>query len=149
MGTTIRGGSAALELTIAYIGGGSRGWAWTLMGDLASEPALRGTVRLYDIERQAAETNARIGNALSAREDAPGKWRYEVADSLASALRGADVVVASILPGGFEEMASDVHAPEAFGIWQAVGDTTGPGALPIGLFPTGVLPIGILPTGAS
>lgn len=122
-------GMDALDLTIAYIGGGSRGWAWTLMADLAAEPALRGTLRLYDIEKPAAETNARIGNALSSREDAVGKWRYEVADSLASALRGADVVVASILPGGFEEMASDVHAPEALGIYQSVGDTAGPGGL--------------------
>ena len=124
-----RAAASPLELKIAYIGGGSRGWAWTLMGDLASEAELGGNVCLYDIEREAAETNARIGNALSARPDAPGKWVYEVADSLASALKGADLVVASILPGGFDEMASDVHAPEALGIWQAVGDTTGPGGL--------------------
>lgn len=122
-----------LELTIAYIGGGSRGWAWTLMGDLAAEPALRGVVRLYDIDRPAAETNAAIGNALSARGDAAGKWRYEASETLASALRGADLVVASILPGTFDEMASDVHAPEACGIYQSVGDTTGPGGLLRGL----------------
>jgi alpha-galactosidase len=119
----------ALELTIAYIGGGSRGWAWTLMGDLASEKNLRGTVRLYDIERPAAEINARIGNALGAREDIPGKWRYEVSGSLGEALKGADVVVASILPATFDEMASDIHAPEEYGIYQSVGDTTGPGGL--------------------
>ena len=122
-------GASALELTIAYIGGGSRGWAWTLMGDLAAEPELGGIVRLYDIERQAAEVNAKIGNALSSREDAAGKWRYEVADTLDSALEGVNLVVASILPGGFDEMASDVHAPEAYGIYQSVGDTTGPGGL--------------------
>lgn len=123
----------ALELTIAYIGGGSRGWAWTLMGDLAAEPALRGAVRLYDIDRPAAETNAAIGNALSARADVAGKWRYEASESLASALKGADVVVASILPGTFDEMASDVHAPETYGIYQSVGDTAGPGGLVRGL----------------
>ena len=124
-----RRGQAALDLTIAYIGGGSRGWAWTLMGDLANESELCGVVRLYDIERPAAEVNARIGNALSTRSDTAGKWRYEVSDSLESALKGADVVVASILPGTFEEMASDVHAPEAYGVYQSVGDTTGPGGL--------------------
>lgn len=123
------GRSDPLEISVAYIGGGSRGWAWTLMGDLANESALRGVVRLYDIEEAAAETNAHIGNALSARADVAGKWRYEVASDLASALRGADIVVASILPGTFAEMASDVHAPEALGIYQSVGDTTGPGGL--------------------
>ena len=30
------------DLQIAYIGGGSRGWAWTFMRDLALEPALGG-----------------------------------------------------------------------------------------------------------
>ena len=35
----------------------------------------------------------------------------------------------SILPGTFDEMESDVHAPEAYGIYQPVGDTTGPGGL--------------------
>jgi alpha-galactosidase len=116
-------------LTIAYVGGGSRGWAWKLMSDLAMEPRLSGTVRLYDLERPAAEANARIGNRLASRPDAPGKWRYEVADGLGSALDGADFVIASILPGSFEDMASDVHAPEDFGIFQSVGDSTGPGGL--------------------
>jgi galacturan 1,4-alpha-galacturonidase len=116
-------------LIIAYIGGGSRGWAWKLMSDLAAEERLSGTVRLYDIDRPAAEANARIGNRLASRPDVPGKWRYEVAADLGSALDGVDFVVASILPGSFQDMASDVHAPEEYGIFQSVGDTTGPGGL--------------------
>ena len=52
------------DLRIAYIGGGSRGWAWGFMTDLAREPQLSGTVRLYDIDRTAAERNAVIGNRL-------------------------------------------------------------------------------------
>jgi galacturan 1,4-alpha-galacturonidase len=116
-------------LTIAYIGGGSRGWAWKLMSDLAAEGRLSGTVRLYDIERPAAEANAAIGNGLASRPDLVGAWRYEVSPSLDAALDGADFVVASILPGSFDDMASDVHAPEKHGIYQSVGDTTGPGGL--------------------
>jgi len=116
-------------LKIAYIGGGSRGWAWKLMSDLAVEARLSGTVRLYDIERPAAEANAVIGNVLASRPDVVGKWRYEVAEDLGSALDGVDFVVASILPGSFEEMAVDVHAPEEYGILQSVGDTTGPGGV--------------------
>ncbi|MGN1142340.1 MAG: alpha-glucosidase/alpha-galactosidase, partial [Oliverpabstia sp.] len=49
------------DLEIAYIGGGSRGWAWTFMTDLALEPALSGTIRLYDIDREAAKQNELIG----------------------------------------------------------------------------------------
>ena len=51
------------DITIAYIGGGSRGWAWTLMTDLAKEEELSGAVRLYDIDVSAAEVNAGIGNS--------------------------------------------------------------------------------------
>ena len=45
------------EIKIAYIGGGSRGWAWNLMSDLAVEPDLCGTVKLYDIDMEAAKHN--------------------------------------------------------------------------------------------
>ncbi len=117
------------NLTITYIGGGSRGWAWNLMSDLALEPALSGRVKLYDIETEAALANEKIGNMVSARPDAVGKWKYETSPSLETALEGADFVVISILPGSFEEMASDVHAPEEYGIYQSVGDTAGPGGL--------------------
>ena len=37
------------DIKIAYIGGGSRGWAWTLMGDLAKAGDIAGIVNLYDI----------------------------------------------------------------------------------------------------
>ncbi|MFA9379426.1 MAG: alpha-glucosidase/alpha-galactosidase [Acetanaerobacterium sp.] len=117
----------ARDLNIAYIGGGSRGWAWGFMKDLAMDSQMEGTVRLYDIDRQAAEDNAIIGNKISAHPDAAVRWKYEVADSLKDALTGVDFVVISILPGTFEEMRTDVHAAEAYGVWQSVGDTVGPG----------------------
>jgi alpha-galactosidase len=118
-----------MKATIAYIGGGSRGWAWVLMGDLAKEKELSGEVRLYDLDYAASEANARIGNALRGRKDVAGDWKYTAVRSLEEALSGADVVVASILPGTFDEMESDVHAPEKYGVWQSVGDTAGPGGL--------------------
>ena len=115
------------DLQIAYIGGGSRGWAWTFMTDLAMDEELSGTIRLYDIDAEAAKHNEIIGNRLSAREDVVGKWNYTVSDSLQSALTGADFIVISILPGTFDEMAVDVHMPDRLGIYQSVGDTAGPG----------------------
>ena len=115
------------ELTVAYIGGGSRGWAWGFMKDLALDGEICGTVRLYDIDREAAERNRIIGEKISAHQDAASRWAYEVSDSLQEALTGADFVVISILPGTFDEMESDVHLPERLGIWQPVGDTVGAG----------------------
>ncbi|OPX45684.1 alpha-galacturonidase [Ruminiclostridium hungatei] len=117
------------NLNIAYIGGGSRGWAWNLMKDLAVDEEISGTVRLYDINQEAARANEKIGNMLSERPDVSGKWQYKAMDSLKEALTGTDFVIISILPGSFEEMASDVHLPEEYGIYQSVGDTVGPGGL--------------------
>ncbi|MDF2871715.1 MAG: glycoside hydrolase family 4 [Anaerocolumna sp.] len=117
------------DMKIAYIGGGSRGWAWTFMTDLAREAELSGTVKLYDIDIDAAKNNEIIGNVLSERQDTVGKWKYETKATLKDALEGADFIVISILPGTFEEMQSDVHLPERLGIYQSVGDTAGPGGI--------------------
>lgn len=117
------------KLNIAYIGGGSRGWAWSLMSDLALEEELSGSVRLYDIDDEAACDNAVIGNRLSLDPGAPGKWSYSAVRTLEEALTGAHFVIISILPGTFKEMASDVHLPEEYGIYQSVGDTVGPGGV--------------------
>ena len=115
------------DLKVAYIGGGSRGWAWGFMKDLAMDGQMCGTVRLYDIDKPAAVRNQIIGTRISACPNAVSRWQYTVSTSLQEALTGADFVVISILPGTFEEMRSDVHEPERLGIWQPVGDTAGPG----------------------
>lgn len=118
---------AAKDLTIAYIGGGSRGWAWGFMADLATDAQMEGVVRLYDIDREAAEKNAVIGAKIGEHGEAKAHWRYVVSDTLGEALSGADFVVISILPATFDEMRSDVHAPERLSVYQPVGDTVGPG----------------------
>ncbi|MBE7036177.1 MAG: alpha-glucosidase/alpha-galactosidase [Ruminococcaceae bacterium] len=114
------------DIKIAYIGGGSRGWAWGLMSDLAQASDICGQVYLYDIDREAAQHNEEIGNGIKGGNSV---WTYKAADSLKEALTGANFVVISILPGTFDEMESDVHAPEKYGIYQSVGDTFGPGGL--------------------
>lgn len=117
------------DIKMAYIGGGSKAWAWKLMADLALEPDLGGTVWLYDIDVKSAEENRIIGNQLKGRDETRGQWDYKAAYSLKEALEGADFAVISILPGTFEEMGSDVHLPERLGIYQSVGDTAGPGGM--------------------
>ncbi len=115
------------ELKIAYVGGGSRGWAWGLMSDLVATPDLSGDVYLYDIDLEAAKANEIIGNKFNSAQGALSHWNYKAVPTLAEALDGADFVVISILPGTFDEMESDVHTPEKYGIYQSVGDTVGPG----------------------
>jgi len=120
-------GDKVTDIKIAYIGGGSMGWAWNLMSDLANEEQLSGTVRLYDIDKEAAARNEKIGNSLKNHPNAKSQWDYIAVDTLEEALKGADFVIISILPGTFDEMESDVHLPEKYGIYQSVGDTVGPG----------------------
>ena len=117
------------DLKIAYVGGGSQGWAWGLMSDLAESGDLSGEVALYDINYDAAKTNETIGNRYNALPECKSKWNYYATKTLEEALTGADFVVISIQPGTFDEMAVDVHTPEKYGIYQSVGDTTGPGGI--------------------
>ena len=117
------------NLKIAYIGGGSRGWAWGLMSDLASAEDISGDVYLYDIDYEAASHNEIIGNKFNSCEGAKSKWNYHASKTAGEALTDADFVIISILPGTFDEMHSDVHTPEKYGIYQSVGDTSGPGGI--------------------
>ena len=119
----------AEDVKITYIGGGSRGWAWKLMSDLAACKDMSGSVHLYDIDYEAAAHNEIIGNKFNDVEGGVAKWDYFAAKTPKEALTGADFVIISILPGTFDEMESDVHAPEKYGIYQSVGDTSGPGGL--------------------
>ena len=122
-------GNKAENVKIAYIGGGSRGWAWGMMSDLASCEDMSGDVYLYDIDFEAAKNNEIIGNKYNDLSDAKSVWRYHASQTVKEALERADFVVISILPGTFDEMESDVHAPEKYGIYQSVGDTSGPGGI--------------------
>ena len=116
------------KIKICYIGGGSRNWAWVLMQDLAFERTINGIIELYDLKFDDAKTNEIIGNKLMDKHN-PGQWKFRANPSLQDALNGSDFILISILPGDFEEMASDVHTPEKYGIYQSVGDTAGAGGI--------------------
>ncbi len=122
-------GKKAENIKIAYVGGGSRGWAWGLMSDLVACEDMSGDVYLYDIDIEAAEHNEIIGNMYNEVEGAKSRWNYHACKTAEEAMTGADFVIISILPGTFDEMESDVHTPEKYGIYQSVGDTSGPGGI--------------------
>ena len=125
----IHEGNFVKDLKIAYIGGGSRGWAWGLMCDLAQADDINGCVYLYDIDFEAAKNNEILGKKITVAEGSKSVWDYKAVETIDEALTGADFVVVSILPGTFDEMESDVHTPEKYGIYQSVGDTSGPGGV--------------------
>ena len=107
-------GKKAENVKIAYIGGGSRGWAWGLMSDLVSYDDMSGDVYLYDIDYQATLDNEVIGNMYNSVEGAKYVWNYKAVKTIVEALTGANFVVISILPGTLKEMYSDVHTPEKY-----------------------------------
>ncbi len=117
--------NSPVELKVAYVGGGSRDWARKLMGDLAVCPDLCGEMALYDIDPAAAQLNAELGNWIGALPGAVGRWHYRAVESLAVALRGADVVFLSIQPGPLELMDREISVCERYGLFFPVGDTIG------------------------
>lgn len=117
------------NLKVAYIGGGSRGWAWTFMRELARAEGIGGEVALYDIDYEAAKKNEVIGNKFNDAEGAISFWKYKAVETIGEALKDSNFVIISIMPGTFDEMESDVHTPEKYGIYQSVGDTVGPGGI--------------------
>ncbi|WP_121740850.1 family 4 glycosyl hydrolase [Natronorubrum halophilum] len=116
------------DITIAYLGGGSRQWAPNLIQDLAQSD-LDGRVRLYDEYYESAERNARFGNWVQEREGAVADWSYEATGSLETALAGADVVILSTQYDPAETFVHDLDVPERYGIYGAVAATIGPGGI--------------------
>ncbi|WP_348529125.1 alpha-galactosidase [Maritalea porphyrae] len=115
-----------IPVKIAYIGGGSTNWAIKLMADLAVDDRLAAEVRLFDIDKSAADRNAAIGNRFADCSNGAAA-RYKSYSSLEEALNGAEIVVISILPGSLDDMAADIEIPARYGVSQSVGDTVGPG----------------------
>lgn len=122
-----------LDLKIAYIGGGSRNWARTLMNDLASCADLNGEVRLYDINIEAARLNEKLGNWVFNQPQALSCWRWRAVEKLEEALKGVDLVIISIQPGTLEMMAHEIAVAEKYGLFFPVGDTIGAPGLMRGL----------------
>jgi len=122
-------GTGKHEIKIAYIGGGSIGWARGLMSDLALCPVLTGELALYDIDLAAAKENVRRAGLVFGHKDAKTMFKTAAHAKLETALKGADFVVISIQPGPISMFASDLDIPARYGIIQPVGDTTGPGGI--------------------
>lgn len=112
------------RITIAYIGGGSRGWGWRFMPALADE-SLCAMVKLYDADKDCALTNEVIGNNIHDNGKCRGDIVYLACDTPEEALREADFVIVSFEPGDLEELVTELHLPESFGIVQTSGENSG------------------------
>lgn len=116
------------NMSITYIGGGSRQWAPKFVQDMALSD-LDGEVRLYDVNHESAQLNARFGNWVEAECETDGTWSYEAVEDLGAALAGADAVITSTQFDPAETFVHDLDIPQTYGIHGAVSATIGPGGI--------------------
>lgn len=117
------------NIKIAFIGGGSMNFGWKFIAELAGEDQLGGTVMLYDIDKQLALSNEVIGNKLRETSANKSNFIYLAVDKIDEALRDADFVIISINAGTIDELVSDIHLPEMYGIYQSSGEGSGPSSV--------------------
>jgi alpha-galactosidase/6-phospho-beta-glucosidase family protein len=113
---------------IVMIGGGSYNWMPHLVRDMMVKPELAGSeLWLVDIDKKALKDLEKYCWALLKRVN--GDWTVHATTERDEALPKADFVVITISTGGLEAMRPDLEIPYKYGIFQAVGDTVGPGGL--------------------
>ena len=113
-------------MKIVMICGGSCNWSPKLICDIIHEESLNGSeIWLEDIDLKAAEKIKAAGERLA--KDNNRQLKFIVTNDEEAAFRGADIILITISTGGLKTMRPDVELPERYGIYQAVGDTVGPG----------------------
>ena len=113
---------------IVFIGGGSYQWVPTLFRDIAVNPALQDcTFVLHDIHEGRNNELAGVCRILAKKLHSP--IRIQTESLLSDALLGADAAILCISTGGLDAMAPDIEIPKRYGIYQPVGDSTGPGGI--------------------
>jgi len=113
---------------IVVIGGGSYLWSPRMMQDLVLEEGLEGsTITLMDIASEPLQLMLKLGEKIIRRAKTDSK--IEGTTNRREALEGADYVILTISTGGFETMKHDLDIPLKYGVYQPVGDTTGPGGI--------------------
>jgi len=113
---------------ITFIGGGSYQWVPVLFRDIAVNPHLQ-SIRfiLHDIDLPRNAELAEVCRVIA--QKAGSTVAVETDDDLDHALEGADAVILCISTGALDSMEHDIEIPKKYGIYQPVGDSTGPGGI--------------------
>ena len=113
---------------IAFIGAGSIGFTRELVRDILTFPLLENAeIALMDIDSERLDFAKRSVDKIVAL----GHYPASVTATLdrAEALRGADVVLTTILAGGTDVWRHDIEIPKKYGVDTNVGDTRGPSGI--------------------
>ena len=113
---------------IAFIGAGSREFTTGLARDILTFPLLQGaTLALMDTDADRLSFSKRaVGKLIAAGGQAA---EVEATTERAEALKGADVVLTTILAGGTQVWRHDIEIPKKYGVDLNVGDTRGPSGI--------------------
>ncbi len=107
---------------IAFIGAGSFNFTRTIVADMLRFPALQDTTfSLMDIDRERLDFARRAIQVFIDRGKYPA--RVEATMNREEALKGADVVVVTILVGGYDVWRWDTEIPKKYGVDTNIGDT--------------------------
>ncbi len=113
---------------ITFIGAGSLGFTGELVRDILTFPLLEGsTISLMDIDAERLAWAKKGVESLTAAGKRPAK--VEATLDRAKALKGADVVLTTILAGSTEVWRHDIEIPKKYGVDVSVGDTRGPSGI--------------------
>lgn len=113
---------------ITFIGAGSLGFTSELVRDILTFPLLEdATISLMDINAERLEWAKKDVEKLIAAGKRPAK--VEATTDRLEALRGADVVLTTILAGSTEVWRHDIEIPKKYGVDINVGDTRGPSGI--------------------
>jgi alpha-galactosidase len=115
-------------IKIAFVGAGSLGFTGELVRDVLTFPILQdATIALMDINAERLEFARQSVTKLIEATRAPA--RVEATLDRVEALRGADVVLTTILAGSTEVWRHDIEIPKKYGVDINVGDTRGPSGI--------------------
>jgi len=114
--------------TVTIIGGGSAKFVRELVVDFFSFDELANLeLRLMDVSAERVDRSKRLVQKIIA--DRKLSARVWATTDQRRALDGADYVIITIMVGGYEHYRTDVAIPAEYGVYQAISDTTGPGAV--------------------
>jgi alpha-galactosidase len=114
------------DIKLVLIGGGSYGWTYRFITDIACMKELHGMhIVLQDINPDASKLVKALGDKISDAMQAG--LRIETSTDLDSCLPGADFVGLTISTGGDDANVLDFAIPAKHGVIQTIADTVGPG----------------------
>lgn len=113
---------------IAFIGAGSIGFTRGLVRDILTFPLLKdATIALMDIDAERLDFAKNSVQRIVEMGQYPAK--VEATMDRAEVLKGADVVLCTILAGDVDVWRYDIEIPKKYGVDTNVGDTRGPSGI--------------------